>query len=246
MLFQIILDADDGHPVDARTTFIASHLPQCCLQVFSLTYFLHQSIRAGWVFGSIRRPGRFSLFPSRLSGFTRQRRREVQFDLDVLLLVVLETHGLLAAPSRSGLQPSFPAWPIHCSAFRRAECLTSLADVMTYYALLTSAPRSGCLSTASVAEATRSRSPGVSSAAFRAQSPNLRFAPLMDMNFAVSCPLVRRSRLISGSCSSTRTFDPCFFQILSRGDSPCIITRPSPPSVWPEDLHLQTAEHSQH
>src|ERR1035441_3743631 len=39
----------------------------------------------------------------RLSGFTRQRRREVQLHLDILLLVVLETHGLLAAPSRSGL-----------------------------------------------------------------------------------------------------------------------------------------------
>src|SRR5207244_8720836 len=63
--------------------------------------------------------------------------------------------------------------------------------------LLTSALRSGCLSTASVAEATQDRSPGVISAAFRAQSPDLRFASLMDMDFAVSCPLVRCSRLIS-------------------------------------------------
>src|SRR5215468_65617 len=86
----------------------------------------------------------------------------------------------------------------------------------------------------------------VSSAAFCAQPPNLRFAPLMDMNFAVSCPLVRRWRLISGFCPSTRTFDPCFFQTPPRGSSPCIITRPSPPSGWPEDLHLQTAEHAQH
>jgi hypothetical protein len=31
-----------------------------------------------------------------------------------------------------------------------------------------------------------------------------------------------------------------------RGGSPCIITRRSPPSGWPEDLHLQTAEHAQH
>src|SRR6266853_4650543 len=96
---------------------------------------LFRSCRAGWVFGSIHHPGRFSPFPSGPSGFTRQHGREVQFNLDILLLVVLETHGLLASPSRSGLRPSFPAWPIHCSAFRLSECLTSLADIMTYYAL---------------------------------------------------------------------------------------------------------------
>src|SRR6266849_315030 len=135
MLLQVILDSDDGHPVNSRTTSVGPHPPHCCLQVFSLTYFLHQSIRASWAFGSTHRPGRFSPFPSRLSGFTRQRSREVQFDLDIPLLVVLDTHGLLAAPSRSGLRPPFPAWPIHCSAFRHSECLTSLADVMTYYAL---------------------------------------------------------------------------------------------------------------
>src|SRR5271167_3073259 len=94
--------------------------------------------------------------------------------------------------------------------------------------------------------ATQSRSPGVSSTVFRAQPPDLRFASLMDMDFAVSCPLVRRSRLVSGSCPSTRTFDPCFFQTPPRGGSPCIITSPSPPSGWAEDFHLQTAEHAQH
>src|SRR5216683_7888256 len=69
---------------------------------------------------------------------------------------------------------------------------------------------------------------------------------LMDMDFAVSCPLVRHWRLVSGSCPSTRTFDPCFFQTPPRGGSPCIITRPSPPSGWPEDFHLPAAEHAQH
>ena len=112
--------------------------------------------------------------------------------------------------------------------------------------MLTSAPRSGCLSTASVAEATRSRSPGVSSAAFRAQSPDLRFAPLMEMDFAVSCPLVRRWRLISGFCSSTRTFVPCFLQTPPRDGSPCIITSPSPPSGWAGDFHPQAAGRAQH
>jgi hypothetical protein len=112
--------------------------------------------------------------------------------------------------------------------------------------LLTSALRSSGLSTTSVAEATQSRSPGVSSAAFRAQSPNLRFAPLMDMDFAVSCPLVRHWRLISGFCSSTRTFVPCFLQTPPRGGSPCIITSPSPPSGWAGDFHPQAAGRAQH
>jgi len=57
---------------------------------------------------------------------------------------------------------------------------------------LTSAPRSGRFSVTSVASATRSRSPGVSSTVFRAQPPDLPFASLMDTDFAVSCPLVRR------------------------------------------------------
>src|SRR5271166_4475281 len=108
-----------------------------------------------------------------------------------------------------------------------SECLTSFADSHGLLCrLLTSALRSGGLATTSVAEATQSRSPGVSSVAFRAQPPNLRFAPLMDMDFAVSCPLVRRWRLVSGFCPSTRTFVPCFLQTPPRGGSPCIITRP--------------------
>src|ERR1700731_511716 len=68
----------------------------------------------------------------------------------------------------------------------------------------------------------------------------------MDMDFAVSSPLVRRSRLISGICPSTRTFAPRFLQTSPRGDSPCVITSPSPPSGWAEDFHLQATEHAQH
>src|SRR5882672_7535460 len=89
--------------------------------------------------------------------------------------------------------------------------------------LLTSAPRSGCLAAFSVAEATRDRSPGVSSAAFRAQSPNLRFASLMDMDFTVRCPLVRRLRLVFGFCPSTHAFARCFLQTPPRGGSPCTL-----------------------
>src|SRR5215469_18245513 len=66
------------------------------------------------------------------------------------------------------------------------------------------------------------------------------------MDFAVSCPLVRYGRLLSGFCPSTRTFAPCFLRTPPRGGSPCIITRPSPPSGWPEDFHLRAAEHARH
>src|SRR5260370_14316844 len=90
------------------------------------------------------------------------------------------------------------------------------------------------------------RSRGVSSTAFHAQPPDLRFAPLMDTDFAVSCPLVRHWRLISGFCSSTRMFALRFFQTQPRGDSLCVFTSPSPPSGWAGDLHPQAAEHAQH
>ena len=125
----------DGHPVDARATFIRLHPPQCFLQVFSLTYFLHQSIRAGWAFGVIRRRERFSLFPSRFAGFTRWRGREVQFGLNILLHFAPETHVLLAAPLVRAFDHRFRLGLSVDSAFRHSECLTSLADDMAYYAL---------------------------------------------------------------------------------------------------------------
>ena len=106
--------------------------------------------------------------------------------------------------------------------------------------------RSGCLSVSSVALATQDRSPGVNSAAFRAQSAGLRFAPLMDMDFAVRCPLVRRSRLIPGSCPSTRTFALRFFRTPPRDGSPCVLLTLHLHQVGWKDLHLQAAEHAQH
>src|SRR5438034_1309810 len=59
--------------------------------------------------------------------------------------------------------------------------------------------------------------------AFRALSPNLRFASLMDMDFAVRCPLVRCLRLVFGFCPSTHAFARCFLQTPPRGGSPCTL-----------------------
>src|SRR5260370_1809718 len=129
---------------------------------------------------------------------------------------------LLATPNRSGLRPSFPAWPICCSAFRpwSASLALPTARPNTPSADFCPAVRRP-LDRLSRQEATRGRSPGVSSIAFGAQPPDLRFAPLMNMDFAIRCPLVRRWRLVSGFCSSAHTFVPRFLQTPPRGASPC-------------------------
>ncbi len=58
--------------------------------------------------------------------------------------------------------------------------------------LLTSAVRSGSITQSSVLNpGQKGRSPEVSSTAFRTQPPDLQPVPLMDMDFAVECPLVR-------------------------------------------------------
>ncbi len=144
---------------------------------------------------------------------------------------------------------SYPRFWIWRSSFERQRDFNPperRAAQHTLRPLLTSILRSGFFSVASVADATQDRPPGVSSVAFRASSPNLRFTPLMDMGFAVSRPLARRSRLLSGFCPSTRTFALRFLQTSPRGDSPCVLANPSPPSGWVEDFHLQAAEHAQH
>jgi hypothetical protein len=74
VLLQIAAKLINRHPVDACATFVAPHLPQCFLQVCSLTYFLHDSTRVGGAFGLTHHRGRFDVFPSRLPGFTRRHR----------------------------------------------------------------------------------------------------------------------------------------------------------------------------
>jgi hypothetical protein len=60
--------------------------------------------------------------------------------------------------------------------------------------LLTSAVRSGSIrSTLSPESRTNSRSPEVSSTAFRTQPPDLHPVPLMDLDFVIACPLVRHN-----------------------------------------------------
>jgi hypothetical protein len=111
--------------------------------------------------------------------------------------------------------------------------------------LLTSARRSGGLATSSVPR-TPDRSPGVSPAAFLAHPPDLQPWPLMDMDFAIPCPLVRPS-LPQYPISVRRvaiSLHASFRQSLAV--LPLRFTRASPPSGCTGDFHPQAAGHAQH
>jgi len=156
-----------------------------------------------------------------------------------LRTLVVETRGFTRyrrhlRPARAGFSAGWSRRDHRCYFTSIVRAFGGRKGTRLLRPLLTSAVRSDHLSMASVAEATHGRSPGVSSVAFRAQSPDLRFAPLMDMDFAVRRPLVRCWRLISGSCPSTRTFAPRFFQTPPRGGlRPCaLLVLPSRPGEF--------------
>src|SRR5712671_3392217 len=117
---------------------------------------------------------------SRLPAFSLSSPEAVQTTGTVALLPrsIHEFPVLLATPNHSGLRPSFPARPICCSAFRRWSASLALPTAWptTPSADFCSAVRRP-LGRLSRPEATRGRSPGVSSFAFGAQPPDLRFAP---------------------------------------------------------------------
>jgi len=87
---------------------------------------------------------------------------------------------------------------------------------------------------------TRRRPPGVSSTAFTAHLPDLQPRPLMDMGFAVTCPLARPGLPpIRWFCSALPS-DPA-----SRR-APLRFASPSPPSGWAGDSHPRAVEHARH
>ena len=92
---------------------------------------------------------------------------------------------------------------------------------------------------------TYDRSPEVSMTAFRAQGPDLQLTPLMDMDFAIIRSLVRRSCLISGSCSSPRAFARRFFQTPFHIGA-LALRYPSPPSGWGKTCTSKLSYNARH
>jgi hypothetical protein len=93
---------------------------------------------------------------------------------------------------------------------------------------------------------TRRRPPEVSSTAFDAQPPDLPPAALMDVGFAVSCPLARCRR------PPHPVFVHRLASLLRASFRPRLATTPlrfaitSPPSGCEKDSHLQAVEHARH
>src|SRR5438874_1354856 len=94
--------------------------------------------------------------------------------------------------------------------------------------------------------ATHSRSPEVSSTAFRTPPPNLQPAPLMDMGFAVICLLARRRMpLIRFLYIGSYVCSTLLSDLLSP-KCPCASLSLHPPSGCEGDFHPQAVEHARH
>jgi hypothetical protein len=93
---------------------------------------------------------------------------------------------------------------------------------------------------------TQRRSPEVRPTAFAARPPDLPPRPLMAVDFAINCSLVRPGRprypvLVHRAAALLHaSFRPRL------AATPLRFATPSPPSGWTEDLHLQAVDHARH
>jgi hypothetical protein len=93
---------------------------------------------------------------------------------------------------------------------------------------------------------TQHRPPEVRPTAFTARPPDLPPRPLMTLDFAIRCSLVRSGRppypvLVHRAAALLHaSFRPHLAM------TPLRFANPSPPSGWIEDFHLQAVDHARH
>src|SRR5216683_2476467 len=129
--------------------------------------------------------------------------------------------------------------PFHRSGLHR------VAPPTTPSADFCAAVRPPCGSLSLVAE-TQHRSPEVRSTAFAARPSDLPPRPLMAVDFAIGCSLVRPGRprypllVYRAAALLHASFRPRL------ATTPLRFANPSPPSGWIEDFHLQAVDHARH
>ena len=165
-------------PSTPGRSLVAHHRTQRRFYVVRITDRLHQIACSRRAFGFGHRRDHFDLSHVRREASPRPGIGKSSISWDWRSLCGHETPELLAL-SFNPFSGTVRAFSLRSGLLRP---------------LLTSAPRSGGLAAASVRRhclRTRRRSPGVSPASFPAHPPDLQSRPLMDMDFATSCPLVR-------------------------------------------------------
>jgi hypothetical protein len=225
MLLQVGRQIVDAHAVEARSTFVALHLRQRCLQILTLDNVFHRRPRDRRAFETGFRRAGFGLSGGAASGFTLRPGAQVQFDLIFLPHGLHEITALLASSTvrafAGALPPTMPSADF-CAAVR------SPYDGLS--------PQVG----------TQRRPPEVRSTAFAARPPDLPPRPLMTMDFAISCSLVRPGRpRYPVFVHRDATLLHAFFRP-HLATTPLRFANPSPPSGWIEDFHLQAVVHTRH
>src|SRR5215472_709708 len=107
VLTQIGLGARDGHPIDARATFVTANAFPRSYEICSVAHLLHQLFCAGRAFGCGLRHGWFGPLVSAARGFTPAFWDQGQRVLDLLPRSTHELPVLLAALNRSAFDPRF-------------------------------------------------------------------------------------------------------------------------------------------
>ena len=225
VLFQVGRQFANGHPVDACRTFVTRHLRQRFLQILTLENCFHRRSCGRRAFETGFRRARFGLLGGGIQGFTLCSGAQVQLDLSFLPHGSHETAVLLTTSTVrafGGALPSTMPSADFCAAVRPpCDGLSPVAG-------------------------TRRRPPEVRPTAFAARPPDLPPRPLMTLDFAITCSLVRPGRprypvLVHRAAVLLRAFFRRFLAV-----TPLRFANPSPSSGWIEDFHLQAVVHTRH
>src|ERR1700736_284618 len=225
MLLQVGRQVIDTHAVDPCRTFVALHLRQRCLQILTFDNVFHRRSRDRRAFETGFRRACFGLSGGGASGFTLRSGAQVQLDLILLPHGSHEIAALLASSSVRAFGGALP--PTTPSADFCAAVRPPYGDL---------SPESG----------TQRRPPEVRSTAFTARPPDLPPRPLMTVDFAITCSLVRPGRprypvFVHRAAALLHAFFRPRLAV-----TPLRFASPSPSSGWTEDFHLQAVVHTRH
>src|SRR5215208_4655489 len=146
-------------------------------------------------------------------------------------------------------EAAYAAWQMQCRTVRH-EATSPLIPfgpsrlTPLLYPLLTSARRSGGIAptSARLPPSTGQISRGKTQSFPCISAGFIKHTPTQKEDFAVTCQLIPGvPHLISGSCSSPRSFGLGFLQTPPRGDALALLLACGSANTWQEDFHLSSS-----